>query len=168
MDGQARGTGHAHSQKKAKELAVREAWTTMGWDASVNTPGAATSPEPLLLSLTPLLPSAPLQSPPNPAALAANVSGNAAGAWESVTIAGFNEVALKQRLLVTWQHTRTGDSHMPVWQSTCIGENFNHSHLIFLTVHLVNGEPKGDGTGRTKKESMLLAVRNTWRNLGWP
>lgn len=40
--------------------------------------------------------------------------------------------------------------------------------LIFLTVLLVNGEPKGDGTGRTKKESMLIAVRNAWRNLGWP
>jgi len=98
------------------------------------------------------LPSGPLQSPPNLTVLAANVSGNAAGAWESVTIAGFNEVAIKQHLLVTWQHTGTGDSHMPVWNSTCI----------------VNGEPKGDGTGRTKKESMLLAVRNTWRNLGWP
>lgn len=125
MDGQVKGIGHAHSQKKAKELAVREAWTAMGWDASANTPSAANSPESLLLSLTPLLPSVPL-SPPNLTALAANMSGNAAGAWESVTIAGFNEVAVKQRLLVTWQHTGTGDSHMPIWQSTCMGENFNY------------------------------------------
>ena len=126
MDGQAKGTGHAHSQKQAKELAVREAWSAMGWNASANTPSAVTSPESLLLSLTPLLPSIPLQSPPNLTALAANVSGNAAGAWESVTLAGFNEVAVKQRLSVTWQHTGTGDSHMPIWKSICIGENFNH------------------------------------------
>lgn len=125
MDGQVKGIGHAHSQKKAKELAVREAWTAMGWDASANTPSAANSPESLLLSLTPLLPSV-LLSPPNLTALAANMSGNAAGAWESVTVAGFNEVAVKQRLLVTWQHTGTGDSHMPIWQSTCMGENFNY------------------------------------------
>ncbi|KAF8736820.1 hypothetical protein AX14_013838 [Amanita brunnescens Koide BX004] len=152
LDGQARGTGQAHSQKKAKELAVRDAWTAMGWDASASSmPSVMTSPEPLLLSLSPLSPPIPLQSPPNLTALAVNMTGNAAGTWESVTVAGFNEVAAKQHLQVTWQHNGTGDSHMPTWHSTC----------------LLNGDPRGNGTGRTKKESMLLAVRDAWRNLGW-
>ena len=126
MDGQARGTGQAHSQKKAKELAVRDAWTAMGWDASASSmPSVMTSPEPLLLSLSPLSPPIPLQSPPNLTALAVNVTGNAAGTWESVTVAGFNEVAAKQHLQVTWQHNGTGDSHMPTWHSTCLRENLN-------------------------------------------
>ncbi|KAF8346893.1 hypothetical protein F5887DRAFT_916194 [Amanita rubescens] len=72
--------------------------------------------------------------------------------WTMTVLSGFNEVAAKQHLQIAWDYARSGDPHMPTWRVTC----------------LVNGNHMGTGVGRNKKESMLAAARDAWRNMGWP
>jgi len=151
LDGQPKGTGQGHSQKVAKEQAIREAWTALGWDLSA--PDTVNSQHQLLPPLSPLSPSVTLQSPSSlNAFVASSMNGDSSSISSSVTVAGFNEVAAKQHLQIAWDYARSGDPHMPTWRVTC----------------LVNGNHMGTGVGRNKKESMLAAARDAWRNMGWP
>jgi hypothetical protein len=132
VDGQPKGTGEGYSQKIAKEQAIREAWTALGWDLSA--PGTVNSPQHQLLS--PLSPSVTLQSPPSLNAFAASVNSDNSSASSSITVAGFNEVAAKQHLQIAWSHAPSGDPHMPTWRSTCLGENLTTGSCSVCTVNL--------------------------------
>lgn len=125
VDGQPKGIGHGHSQKIAKEQAIRDAWTNLGRDGSAPSGNGVNSPQPQLLPpLSPLSSSVSLQSS-SLNAFAASLNSDDSSALSSVTVAGFNEVAAKQHLQVTWNHNSTGDPHMPTWHTTCSSENFD-------------------------------------------
>jgi len=134
VDGQPKGTGQGHSQKIAKEQAIGEAWTTLGCD--LGAPSTVNSPQPqLLLPLSPLSPSVTLQSPLSLNAFAAGANSDNSSVSSSITVAGFNEVAAKQRLEVAWSDTPGGDPHMPTWRTTCLGESLI---VVSCSVCIVN------------------------------
>ncbi|KAF8640690.1 hypothetical protein AX17_000346 [Amanita inopinata Kibby_2008] len=146
VDDVERGRGTATSQKVAKEKAAREAWRNMGW--SVPTPATVQPLSPQLAPSTPTgVPLPVTQAPPYSPAAEYDDDGH----FSFVTLSMFNQVAVQKRCVVDFPAESTGPAHQPSYIVRCV----------------VNGQVRGTGAGRNKREAKERAARRAWGSLGW-
>ncbi|KAG8787718.1 hypothetical protein FRC12_015338 [Ceratobasidium sp. 428] len=63
----------------------------------------------------------------------------------------FNELAMKNRLVTSWQQQKTGQQHIPEWTMWLI----------------VDGTPRGHGTAPTKQAAKEVAAKTALQAMGW-
>ncbi|KAG8708222.1 hypothetical protein FRC08_000054 [Ceratobasidium sp. 394] len=63
----------------------------------------------------------------------------------------FNELAMKNRMITSWQQQKTGQQHIPEWTMWLI----------------VDGTPRGHGTAPTKQAAKEIAAKAALQAMGW-
>ncbi|KAG9128008.1 hypothetical protein FRC07_006368 [Ceratobasidium sp. 392] len=63
----------------------------------------------------------------------------------------FNELAMKNRMVTSWQQQKTGQQHIPEWTMWLI----------------VDGTPRGHGTAPTKQGAKEIAAKAALQAMGW-